>query len=31
MQWRFPFIEGKSFNLSISGNVIYAIPTNKGC
>jgi len=26
MQWRFPSIEGKVFNLSVSGNVIYAIP-----
>lgn len=26
-----PSIENKVFNLSISGNVIYAIPTNRGC
>ena len=26
-----PSIEGKVFNLSVSGNVIYAIPRNAGC
>jgi photosystem II stability/assembly factor-like uncharacterized protein len=26
-----PSIEGKVFNLSVSGNVIYAIPVNGGC
>ena len=26
-----PSIEGKVFNLSVSGNVIYAIPRNGGC
>jgi len=31
MQWRFPSIESKVFNLSVSGNVIYAIPGNVGC
>ena len=27
----FPSIKGKVFNLSVSGNVIYAIPRNGGC
>jgi photosystem II stability/assembly factor-like uncharacterized protein len=26
-----PSIEGKVFNLAVSGNVIYAIPRNFGC
>ncbi|MGL6268021.1 MAG: WD40/YVTN/BNR-like repeat-containing protein, partial [Chitinophagaceae bacterium] len=26
-----PSIDGKVFNLSVSGNVIYAIPRNAGC
>ncbi|MBC7743904.1 MAG: exo-alpha-sialidase [Flavobacterium sp.] len=26
-----PSVENKVFNLSVSGNVIYAIPTNSGC
>ena len=26
-----PSIKGKVFNLSVSGNVIYAIPREKGC
>ncbi len=26
-----PSIKGKVFNLSVSGNVIYAIPSNRGC
>jgi len=31
MQWRFPSIEGKVFNLSVSGNVIYAIQMALHC
>jgi hypothetical protein len=26
-----PAVENKVFHLSVSGNVIYAIPTNGGC
>ena len=31
MQWRFPSLEDKVFNLSVSGNMIYAIQMELHC